>query len=271
MNYVYVITNNLNTKKYVGVTNNPERRWRDHKKIAIRQNSVRYAIHDAIAKYGEHNFEYKIIEQHEIRSDAFKAEEKYVRELKTLEEGYNLNSGGRGPIEFSEKTRKLISEAAKRRFSSPEERKRHGSFTKGVKKSQETKKRMSAAQIGRVQSESTRHKISESKIGKKVNFSEEHREYLRNQLKKITKSDAHRQRIIQMNHKRRGIPLSLERRVKVGKPIKQISLETGELLKVFLTMKEASNELKIPYHQINRCVKGKKPDAGGFLWVYVTT
>lgn len=266
MDYVYSITNKINGKQYIGVTNNPERRWSDHKHLAVKSDCIKYAIHHAIAFHGIDNFVFEVIAQFENREDAFKAEAKFILERNTLgENGYNLNSGGRGPIQFSIETRRKISIAAKRRFSSKDERIRHGSFSKGITRSFTTRKRMSESQRGRIQSDETRAKIRASKLGKKINFTDEHRTFLRERIKKLTQSDAHRTRIIELNHKRQGTHLSAEHRAKLGIAIQQLSLNS-EIIAVFSTIKQASIELLIPYHHIYRCIHGSRKEAGGFCW-----
>lgn len=90
MIYLYVITNRLNGKRYVGVTNNTERRWRQH----ARADSY---IGSAIRKYGTNNFSFQVIEEFSSRELAYEAEILYIKQhnLKGLA-GYNLTNGGGG-------------------------------------------------------------------------------------------------------------------------------------------------------------------------------
>ena len=55
---IYLITNRINGKKYVGQSKNIKQRWKEH--ISRERNTM---IHNAIKKYGEENFYFKILER----------------------------------------------------------------------------------------------------------------------------------------------------------------------------------------------------------------
>jgi group I intron endonuclease len=59
MGYIYMITNIINNKKYIGQTLEKDinERWKSHLK---KQNNCRYFKH-ALDKYGKDNFKFKII------------------------------------------------------------------------------------------------------------------------------------------------------------------------------------------------------------------
>ena len=56
--------NKINQHKYIGMTNNFERRKKDHISASFNSNSSDYflPIHSAIRKYGKENFNYIILE-----------------------------------------------------------------------------------------------------------------------------------------------------------------------------------------------------------------
>ena len=56
--WVYKITNLINQKCYIGITNNLNKRWESHKKC--KDNKPLYL---AFKKYGITNFEFSIIEE----------------------------------------------------------------------------------------------------------------------------------------------------------------------------------------------------------------
>ena len=64
MYYIYCYTNKINNHKYVGQTNNYERRIREHRSCAFNAKSSSYndLIHKKIRQYGEDNFDITIIE-----------------------------------------------------------------------------------------------------------------------------------------------------------------------------------------------------------------
>ena len=57
--YVYKITNKINNKLYIGITNNYKKRWANHKCC----NSPNMIIAKAIKKYGVENFKFEILFQ----------------------------------------------------------------------------------------------------------------------------------------------------------------------------------------------------------------
>lgn len=105
--FVYVIVNRINGKKYVGKSINPEKRFKGHKQYA--KKGSMFSLHCAIRKYGEENFELYVYSHHLNENDAFNAEVKLIRDLKTVENGYNMNEGGEGGYSPNELVRQKIS------------------------------------------------------------------------------------------------------------------------------------------------------------------
>ena len=88
---VYQITNLINQKRYIGITNNYKRRWQEHCKKQA--NSL---IHKAIVKYGEENFKFEILYNNVSEKEAEKLEKELIKEYDTLApKGYNLAKGGK--------------------------------------------------------------------------------------------------------------------------------------------------------------------------------
>ena len=58
--YVYLITNKINQKKYVGITNNYKVRWSNEKSYPSNPRR-RQIIQEAIHKYGKENFTFQIL------------------------------------------------------------------------------------------------------------------------------------------------------------------------------------------------------------------
>ncbi|AKF13312.1 GIY-YIG catalytic domain-containing endonuclease [Sinorhizobium phage phiN3] len=128
MNYIYLLVNRVNCKVYVGVTNNYDKRMREH-------SYGRYGIIGrAVKKYGWENFDSYILAETEDRE----LEKFYIAlfSSKNRDCGYNQTDGGEGSL--------------------------------GYDPSPDTRAKMRAAKVGRKMSEDHRRKISESNTGRKV-------------------------------------------------------------------------------------------------------
>ena len=96
MKAIYKITNTITNKIYIGQSNNPMERWRQHK---LRANAGadkgKSAIHDAMRAYGNENFTFEIIGWFE---DYNEKERYYIQYYNTLlPNGYNIEPGGEEP------------------------------------------------------------------------------------------------------------------------------------------------------------------------------
>ena len=94
---IYVITNNINNKKYIGKSCNLNRRLRHHQVDTFNPNSMEYntVIHKAIRKYGVSNFSFEILE--ECKEEDLDSREIYwIKKYKTYGKGYNMTYGGEG-------------------------------------------------------------------------------------------------------------------------------------------------------------------------------
>lgn len=90
---IYKITNNINNKSYIGVSNNPSVRFRSHKS----EKTGSY-ISRAINKHGLENFSFEIIEEHTNRMDALKREIELIKTHNSIRpNGYNISPGGDNP------------------------------------------------------------------------------------------------------------------------------------------------------------------------------
>lgn len=96
---IYKITNCINGKMYIGQTIHPDRRWTEHKQKA-RHGQDKFPIHLAIAKYGEENFTFEILEWTENFNNE---ERRLIQELNTLSpNGYNISEGGENHVMYGE-------------------------------------------------------------------------------------------------------------------------------------------------------------------------
>lgn len=89
---IYMITNNINHKSYIGQSNNPTRRFREHCESLENYKSM---ISDAIHKYGRENFTFQILGWYE---DYNEKERYFIQYYRTLAPyGYNIARGGEEP------------------------------------------------------------------------------------------------------------------------------------------------------------------------------
>lgn len=90
---VYLITNKINGKMYVGQTTySLEKRWKEH---CFAKLSRKHVIHKAIEKYGKDNFEIKELAKAYFNEALDDLETYYIKKYNTIQpNGYNLESGG---------------------------------------------------------------------------------------------------------------------------------------------------------------------------------
>lgn len=93
MIHIYLITNLLNGKQYVGQTRQAlRRRFRSH---YTDQHAGQTAIGRALRKYGHNNFEIKLLVTCATQEQANEAEQSWIECLGTISpNGYNLRQGG---------------------------------------------------------------------------------------------------------------------------------------------------------------------------------
>jgi group I intron endonuclease len=162
---IYLITNLLNKKQYVGITKfSIEERFLQHTRRG-------FLLTEAIQKYGKEQFLIELIEKVESIERAYELEQYYIKKYDTkVPSGYNLTDGGDGlyGVVIDDEDRKRRSKVMKKLHKE----KRTGMH--GKKHTEETKKKMSETAkgkekpwlIGKKKSDETKEKIRQSNIGK---------------------------------------------------------------------------------------------------------
>lgn len=117
MNEVYLITNRVNGKRYVGITcRGYLERFNEHLHEALNGSSA--ILHSAIRKYGPENFDVMLLESNISAAEIGEKEKYYISLYNTFYTnrlGYNMTEGGGGMCGFkhTESARKKISAALK--------------------------------------------------------------------------------------------------------------------------------------------------------------
>lgn len=165
---VYVITNLVNGKQYVGITRKTvDERFRQH--LAEARWGNKRALLNAIRKYGEGAFCVREIASAENWKSLCEIERKLIVEMKTaVPFGYNMTAGGDGVEVLSPESIDRIKNSMKGRTHSDEARRKIGLASKGRPKSSDTKAKISAAHSGKTLTEEHKAKLSAAKMGRKM-------------------------------------------------------------------------------------------------------
>ena len=125
---IYLRTNKINGKQYVGQTKNFKTRERDWNCIKSRYGS--HYLTNERNKYGTENFDVKILAEVESREEAWELEQKFIEKLNTkYPNGYNMSYGGEKPFGYKH------SEKQKQKWSNDRKGKRNSiltEFKKGI-------------------------------------------------------------------------------------------------------------------------------------------
>ena len=94
MGYIYKITNNVNSKMYIGKTNNSiEERFKEHCSDYKKERCEKRPLYSAMKKYGPEAFSVELIEETDFTEDR---EKYWIAYYDTFKKGYNATLGGDG-------------------------------------------------------------------------------------------------------------------------------------------------------------------------------
>lgn len=236
-NCIYMYTNKINGKRYVGQTVDFNRRHKKHISDSYnekRKYQYNVPFHCAIRKYGIENFKIQILAENIPTQEKMNEYEIFfIKRYNTLannKKGYNISSGGSNGNPFAGKTEEEMNEW-KQNMSKAQTGENNPMYGKHL--SEETKQKMSEAKkgkftgennpmYGKYHTEESRQKISQAKKGKNA---------------------PQAKRIIQYN-------------------------KQGNLIRVWDYAKQVTEELGINHGNIISCCKGKLKSAGGYIWRY---
>lgn len=88
---IYLITNTINGRHYVGQSIDIERRFRDHQQSTANPNATDFntPLHRAFRKYGLESFTFEVLEVVPNHSELNSAENKYIAKFNSIATGYN--------------------------------------------------------------------------------------------------------------------------------------------------------------------------------------
>lgn len=258
-NCIYMYTNKINGKRYVGQTKDFNRRHKEH----IMNSRNKTPIDNAFNKYGEENFEISILKEN-INTQCLMNfwECYYIEKYNTLSNnkyGYNLSNGGSNGNVFSGKSDDELTEWKNKISES----------NKGKTASDETKQKMS-----RIQKERFENKENHPMYGKhhseesKQKMSESHKGKCKGKERNDMKGNNN-------PAKRKDVRKKISEKVKgenngnynKGRKVAQYNIN-GELVKIWNNAKQASEQLNIDASSIAKCCRGKCKRAGNFTWRY---
>lgn len=166
MYWIYLISNVVNGKRYVGFTTNIRHRFNSHLSSSRRSRSRGSIIHKAIHKYGIENFLVEILEFGIHDDEGLKIREPYW--IANLLPEYNMTKGGDGAlgVMVSEETRSKIS-----------------LFQKGRKHSKTHIENQRLSHLGHKRNKETKEKMSKSRLRWGSTLSEDHKNNIREGMK----------------------------------------------------------------------------------------
>jgi predicted GIY-YIG superfamily endonuclease len=291
---VYKITNLVNNKLYIGITNQGfKTRWYKHCSDSI--HGSEFPLHNALRKYGIDNFSVEVLEVCET-IDQLKQQERYwITELKsrTTENGYNLTDGGDGTFgrKHSDETKDKIRQKTLDRCLDE-------NFIKVLRNTRFKNKEIaqydlegnfittfiSASEAARIMKVS-RSSICNCALGQSSNSKGYIWKYtgntsekmksnynIKEKVKKVTSEEV-KQKISESNK----LSWTEERKTKQSinnpknKPILQYTLD-GEFVKEYYNVSDAVKAVGATTHtNIAKCARGTRKKACGYIWKYKET
>lgn len=254
--YVYLTTNLLNGKQYVG------QHLHDGFDKGYKGSGI--AITNAINKYGWDNFKCEVLCWCGTQTQLNEAEDNYIKLLGTMSpNGYNLKGGGSKGKPCKE-SRVKLSESLKKRYANPEERKKTSEASKKIWKNEETHKKASEAQTNRYKDQEERKKTSEA-IKKYWMIPESFEKQSKIQKKNWESKERH----ITQSKALKKYWESEENRKKRSKPVIQYTLD-GEFIKEWSSATEIKRVLGFDQGYISACCRGEHKHAYNFLWKFAS-
>lgn len=166
MKGIYLITNNINGKRYVGLSNNVRRRFLEHR-TPKNLKSKTTVLARAFRKHGIENFSFILLEAVKNITELADKEQEWI---KTLNPEYNMNEGGLGNKGFtlSEEAKAVLRNHGKIQWNNKTDEEKRKIVKNNLKGPSfghavlpDTIEKLRASNIGKVQKEETKAKRAE--------------------------------------------------------------------------------------------------------------
>jgi len=187
---IYIITNLVTDKKYVGQTmqKDPKSRWYDHQRDAFKNNK-KYPLYNSMRKHGKENFTWEIVDHASSMQELNELESAW--ENKLLNEGvelYNLRETGGNKGSHSEISIKKMSESQKKAHARRRANGGDGGWTRSDGGPMKGKVHPKKGKPGKKWDEESKekHKIKMQEIHSRPEYKEKNAKRLREQGKKYT-------------------------------------------------------------------------------------
>lgn len=98
MGWIYLITNDINNKQYIGKTEYEtiDKRWKEHLRDYQKDRCKQRPLYKAMNKYGIEHFHIQAIEYILLNEDLVEKEIYWINKYNTYQNGYNATKGGDG-------------------------------------------------------------------------------------------------------------------------------------------------------------------------------
>ena len=253
MGYIYILTNKINKKKYVGQTicEDINKRWNQYKKID--KQCIGRCLYNALIKYGINNFKFQIICIC-FDEDCNTYEKEYIKKYNTIApNGYNLKEGGNNSKHHPE-TIELIRTSLK-----------------GRKLSKGHIEKMRINMTGKKHSEETKHKLSISLKGaKNCNYGKKYLEEEKEKLSLSIKKGLDKRKIEGYKQSTNSLENLKKASEKRKKCVAQYNMN-NELIREYSSITEAEQFTSIKNNLISKVCNGKARTTGGFIWKFINT
>jgi group I intron endonuclease len=282
---VYMHTNNINNKKYIGMTCDVSSRFEKNGEGYLHKNKegkyTQPAFAYAINKYGWDNFTHKIIKDNLLKEEADELEIKMIKEYDTQNpnKGYNIRNGGSNG-HLSEETKKKLRETMTGRYdgeNNPFYGKQHSQETKDIlrQKGKENARDISGDKnpmYGKTLNEEERYHRGDGRRNThlseetKNKISESNKEYYKTHIHHAlgTHKTEYQKKVLRQ--KMLGREMDDQWKEKIGRghaPYAYLCVETNC---EYYSSGEAERQTGIDKSSIRKAADGKQNVAGGYHW-----